>query len=263
MPVAVETSGASASPPAPSRIAQSPSGPGWSWSPHHRCRGRCCWRRECAVRPARAAASVRRAGVPQPAAAAGRTSQVRVPAMTEPGAGAGQRAEGHGLDSRRRVLDGRRRIRPTWTKSACRPPRTRRPIHRVYVDGFWMDATDVTNDDFAAFVKATGYVTVGRTQAARRGFAEALRPRHIVAGSVEFAPTDRPVPLDDHMQWWAYDEGHELAAPAGRGERHQGQGRIIRSCMCAYEDAVAYANWAGKRLADRSGVGVRPSREAA
>ena len=71
-----------------------------------------------------------------------------------------------------------------------------RPIHRVYVDGFWMDRTEVTNAQFAAFVTETGYVTVAERTPRAADFpgvpADAL-----VAGSVVFSPPDHAVPIDN------------------------------------------------------------------
>ena len=87
------------------------------------------------------------------------------------------RARRHGVDSRRRVLDGQRRARANRC-AACRASRaTRCPIHRVYVDGFWMDATEVTNEQFEKFVKATGYVTVAEQNADEGGVSHARRRR--------------------------------------------------------------------------------------
>ena len=86
-----------------------------------------------------------------------------------------------------------------------------RPIHRVYVDGFFMDATDVTNAQFAKFVKATGYVTVAERKPRQEDYPTAP-PENLVAGSVVFSPPDHAVPLNDHFQWWTLREGRELAA---------------------------------------------------
>ena len=66
-----------------------------------------------------------------------------------------------------------------------------RPIHRVYVDGFWMDATEVTNEQFAAFVKATGYVTVAERKPKAEDFPGA-KPEVLVPGSVMFSPPITP-----------------------------------------------------------------------
>ena len=121
-----------------------------------------------------------------------------------------------------------------------------RPIHRVYVDGFWMDTTDVTNDDFAKFVTATRYVTV----AERKPRAEDIpgaRPEDLVAGSVVYTPTDHPVALDDNSQWWSYMKGANWRHPLGSESDINGQGNYP-VVHVAYDDALAYARWAGKRL---------------
>jgi sulfatase modifying factor 1 len=121
-----------------------------------------------------------------------------------------------------------------------------RPVHRVSVDGFWMDATEVTNDQYAAFVKATGYVTVAEKTPRAEDFPGAP-PESLVAGSVIFSPPARPVPLTDHFQWWAYAKGANWRRPLGAGSSIDGKG-TFPVVHIAYEDAVAYAKWAGKRL---------------
>lgn len=87
-----------------------------------------------------------------------------------------------------------------------------RPIHRVYVDGFWMDKADVTNGEFAKFVKATGYVTIAERKPRAEDFPGAP-PENLVAGSVVFSPPDHEVPLNDHYQWWAYVPGANWRHP--------------------------------------------------
>src|SRR5580693_6415314 len=77
------------------------------------------------------------------------------------------------------------------------------PIHRVRVDGFWMDKTAVTNEQFERFVKATGYVTIAERTPTKEEFPTAP-VENLVAGSVVFAPTDHDVPLNNHYQWWSY-----------------------------------------------------------
>ena len=121
-----------------------------------------------------------------------------------------------------------------------------RPIHRVYVDGFFMDKTDVTNAEFEAFVKATGYVTVAERKPRPEDFPGAP-PENLVAGSVVFAPPDHPVRLDDHFQWWTYVRGANWRHPLGPQSEIVGKGNYP-VVHIAYEDAVAYAKWAGKRL---------------
>ncbi len=121
-----------------------------------------------------------------------------------------------------------------------------RPIHRVYVDGFWMDATEVTNEEFEKFVQATGYVTVAERTPRAEDFPGAPK-ENLVAGSVLFTPPDHPVPLNDLYQWWSYVPGASWRHPAGPGSGLEGRERdpVVH---VAYEDAVAYAAWAGKRL---------------
>jgi formylglycine-generating enzyme required for sulfatase activity len=121
-----------------------------------------------------------------------------------------------------------------------------RPIHRVYVDGFFMDKTDVTNAEFEAFVKATGYVTVAERKPSPEDFPGAP-PENLVAGSVVFAPPNHPVRLDDHFQWWTYVPGANWRHPLGPQSEIVGKGNYP-VVHIAYEDAVAYAKWAGKRL---------------
>ena len=78
-----------------------------------------------------------------------------------------------------------------------------RPIHRVRVDGFWIDATEVTNAQFARFIKATNYVTLAERKPRAEDFPGAPAA-NLVAGAVVFTPPARPVPLDNHFQWWSY-----------------------------------------------------------
>jgi sulfatase modifying factor 1 len=121
-----------------------------------------------------------------------------------------------------------------------------RPIHRVYVDGFWMDQTDVTNAQFAKFVKVTGYVTVAERKPKAEDFPGAP-PENLVAGSVVFSPPDHAVPLNDHYQWWAYIHGANWRHPLGPASNIEGKADYP-VVQVAYEDAVTYATWAGKRL---------------
>jgi formylglycine-generating enzyme required for sulfatase activity len=121
-----------------------------------------------------------------------------------------------------------------------------RPVHRVYVDGFWMDATEVTNAQFAGFVDDTGYVTVAERTPDARDFPGAP-PEHLVAGSVTFSPPDHAVPLTDHFQWWSYVKGANWRHPRGPDSSISGQD-TLPVVHVAYEDALAYSAWAGNRL---------------
>jgi formylglycine-generating enzyme len=121
-----------------------------------------------------------------------------------------------------------------------------RPIHRVYVDGFYMDKTDVTNKEFAQFVKATGYITVAERAPRPEDYPNAP-PENLVAGSIVFSPPDHPVPLNDHYLWWNYIHRANWRHPLGPKSNIKGK-EDFPVVQVAYEDAVAYAKWAGKRL---------------
>ena len=126
------------------------------------------------------------------------------------------------------------------------PMRDARPIHRVYLDGFWMDATEVTNEQFEKFVQATGYVTVAERTPLPKDFPGAA-PEDLVPGSVVFRPTAAPVTLDNHLQWWDYVKGANWRHPDGPGSDLTGREKypVIH---VGYDDAAAYATWAHKRL---------------
>jgi formylglycine-generating enzyme required for sulfatase activity len=121
-----------------------------------------------------------------------------------------------------------------------------RPVHRVYVDGFFMDRTDVTNAEFEKFVKTTGYVTVAERKPNAEDYPGAP-PENLVAGSVVFHPPDHPVSLDNHYQWWTYVRGASWRHPLGPDSNIFGKGNYP-VVHIAYEDAQAFAKWSGKRL---------------
>ena len=121
-----------------------------------------------------------------------------------------------------------------------------RPIHRVYVDGFFMDKTDVTNAQFAEFVKATGYVTIAEKTPTAEEFPGAP-PENLVAGGVVFTPPNQPVPLNNHFQWWSYVKGANWRHPSGPTSSIKGKDNYP-VVQVAYPDAEAYSKWAHKRL---------------
>ena len=121
------------------------------------------------------------------------------------------------------------------------------PVHRVEVDGFWMDATEVTNEQFQKFIDATSYVTVAEQKPTVEEFP-GVPPEALVAGSVVFAPVPQPVSLTgSHIQWWSFVHGASWKHPTGPGSDLKGAAKhpVVH---IAYEDAEAYAKWAGKRL---------------
>lgn len=121
-----------------------------------------------------------------------------------------------------------------------------RPIHRVYVDGFWMDKTEVTNKEFSEFVKATGYVTVAEKKPLTEEYP-GVPLYKLIAGSPVFTPTKSKVDLNNYLQWWQYVGGAAWRHPTGPDSTIKGKDNYP-VVQVAFEDAAAYAKWAGKRL---------------
>ena len=110
------------------------------------------------------------------------------------------------------------------------------------MDGFWIDRSEVTNEQFATFVEATGYLTIAERTPRAEDFPGAP-PENLVAGAVVCSPPDHPVPLNDHFVWWSYVKGANWRHPSGVAGRER-----YPVVHIAYADAEAYAAWAGKRL---------------
>jgi formylglycine-generating enzyme len=120
------------------------------------------------------------------------------------------------------------------------------PVHEVMVSGFWMDRTDVTNQEFARFVKATGYVTIAERPLNRKDFPDSA-PEELAPGSTVFTPPAGPVSLDDPLAWWKFVKGANWRHPEGPGSNLRSKEKYP-VVHIAWPDAVAYAKWAGKRL---------------
>jgi sulfatase modifying factor 1 len=120
------------------------------------------------------------------------------------------------------------------------------PLHKVIVNGFWMDEHEVTNAEFARFVKATGYITVAERPLDPKDFP-GVSPDKLVIGSAVFSPPTQDVSLDDPMQWWQYVPGANWTQPFGSSKKIATKSNepVVQIC---YDDAIAYAKWAGKRL---------------
>ena len=109
------------------------------------------------------------------------------------------------------------------------------PAHPVAVTGFLIDRHTVTNDEFGRFVDDTGYVTL------------AEQPTDEPPGSIVFVPPSQPVDLADHLNWWAWVPGADWRHPEGPGSSlFDRTGHPV--VHVAWQDAEAYAVWAGKRL---------------
>jgi sulfatase modifying factor 1 len=121
-----------------------------------------------------------------------------------------------------------------------------RPVRRVTVEGFWIDVHPVTITQFRRFVKATGYVTVAERAPDPAHFPDA-DPALLVPGSLVFRPSRGPVDLRDFHNWWAYVPGASWRSPEGPGS-HTYQRARHPVVHVAYEDAQAYAEWAGRAL---------------
>lgn len=120
------------------------------------------------------------------------------------------------------------------------------PAHEVEVDDFWIDETPVTNRQFAAFIAATGHVTLAETPPNPADYP-GLLPEMMQPGSLVFTPPAHPVPLHDPNAWWQFAFGADWRHPLGPGSSIEGMDDhpVVH---IAHADAAAYAAWAGKAL---------------
>ncbi|WP_276133775.1 formylglycine-generating enzyme family protein [Polluticoccus soli] len=121
-----------------------------------------------------------------------------------------------------------------------------KPVRQVTVDGFYIDKYAVTNEDYQKFVDATGYMTVAERPLNPEDYPGAL-PELLVPGALVFQKADGPVDLSSYFNWWAWVPGASWRYPQGPSSSLEGREKhpVVH---IAYEDAEAYANWAGKEL---------------
>jgi formylglycine-generating enzyme required for sulfatase activity len=131
-------------------------------------------------------------------------------------------------------------------------PAAERPARRVRLSGFFMDQTDVTNAQFRRFVQATGYVTTAQRKVDWEEMKKQLPPGtprppddRLRPGSLVFAPPNHAVSLDDPSKWWSWAPGADWEHPGGPGTSIQDDHPVVQ---VSWEDARAYAKWAGKSL---------------
>jgi formylglycine-generating enzyme len=120
------------------------------------------------------------------------------------------------------------------------------PTHRVTVDGFSIDETPVTNQQFAAFVRATGHITFAEIPPDPKDYPGAL-PHMLYAGSLVFKPPTHRVDLRNWGEWWCFLKGADWRHPYGPDSNIDGLDShpVVH---IAHVDALAYARWAGKDL---------------
>lgn len=159
------------------------------------------------------------------------------------GAGAATAAPPQAVDAR---LHGMVRIPGgTFAMGSDRHYREERPVRQVSVAGFWMDAGPVTNAQFRRFVEATGYVTVSERAPDPARYPDA-DPALLHPGALVFVRPAARVAMNNHRNWWAYVLGASWRHPLGPdGGAAQDAHPVVQ---VSYEDASAYAAWAGKSL---------------
>ncbi len=131
-----------------------------------------------------------------------------------------------------------------FTMGTDKGPKDEQPAHKVTLDGFWIDKTEITNAQFAKFVKATGYRTIAEQKPDAAKYPDAPKDK-LVPFSAVFKCC--PAELDGPAIWWQFTPGADWRHPEGGKSSIDGKDDYPVVHIC-WDDAAAYANWAGKRL---------------
>jgi formylglycine-generating enzyme required for sulfatase activity len=136
----------------------------------------------------------------------------------------------------------------------ARSMRNERPARHVRLDGFWIDEHDVTNAEFRKFIQATNYVTTAEKPVDWEELRKQVPPGTpkpaddmLKPGSLVFTPPDHAVDLRDMSQWWKWTPGADWKHPQGPASNIEGK-EDYPVVQVSWDDAVAFAKWAGKRL---------------
>jgi len=128
------------------------------------------------------------------------------------------------------------------------------PKHNVEIEAFWMDETEVTNAQFAAFVAKTGYQTVAEKPILWEEMKAQLPPGTpkphdsiLAPGALVFVGSKEPIPLNNPALWWKWTKGANWKNPKGQAsaELTKPNHPVVH---ISWDDANAYCRWAGKRL---------------
>lgn len=128
------------------------------------------------------------------------------------------------------------------------------PAHDIKLSGYWIDVHEVTNAQFKKFTEATGYITTAEKAPDWNELKKQLpegtpKPADslLVASSLVFTPPNHPVPLNNAAAWWSWKKGADWKHPEGPGSTIAGKDNYP-VVHISWDDAQAYAKWAGKRL---------------
>ena len=130
-----------------------------------------------------------------------------------------------------------------------------KPSHDVYIDGFFIDATEVTNNQFQKFVNETGYITIAERKIEWNEIKKSLpagtpKPHDslLQPGSFIFnKEIKKIVNMTNYFQWWKWQPGANWKSPEGPGSNINGKGSFP-VVHVALEDALAYCDWSNRKL---------------